>query len=77
MIKKKYIFKNFLQGIILKKAPGNTIFDFGQMVSLPFENGWDQEKISKLNQKKDKIPKLIQVFEFLQKLINENTFTGL
>lgn len=67
MIKKNIFLKICCKGIILKKAPGNTIFDFGQIVSLPFENGWDQEKILKLNQKKDKIPKLIQVFAKINK----------
>ena len=52
---------------MLKKASGNAIFDFGQIINLPFNDGWEQEKIVKFNQKKEKIPKLIQVIE--EKLI--------
>lgn len=30
-------------GILLKKAPGHDFFDFGQYISLPFFNGWDDK----------------------------------
>ena len=47
--------------MLLKKAPGNTIYEFGQLISLPFNEGWDEEKLVKMNQKREKIPKLLQV----------------
>jgi len=48
---------------LLKKSSGNAVYDFGQIINLPFIDGWDQEKIMKFNQKKEKIPKLIQVIK--------------
>lgn len=33
-------------GILLKKAPGQDFFDFGQYISLPFFEGWNDDTIN-------------------------------
>ena len=42
-------------GIILKKASGVNILDYGQTIEIPFKSNWDLEKAEKLNQKKEKM----------------------
>ena len=48
-------------GVVIKKALGNSLYDYGHLITLPFQDGWAPEKIAKLSQKKEKIPKLLQV----------------
>ena len=32
-------------GVLVKKAPGNVLYDFGQFIPLPFMNGWEKSKV--------------------------------
>lgn len=36
------------KGILLRKAPGSAIFDFGQTIELPYEKGWSQNIVQLL-----------------------------
>ena len=33
-------------GVLVKKAPALEIFDFGQLISLPFTEGWTEDKVA-------------------------------
>jgi len=35
-------------GVLVKKAPGNVLYDFGQFIPLPFMNGWEKSKVDYL-----------------------------
>ncbi|KAL4471398.1 hypothetical protein ABPG74_008291 [Tetrahymena malaccensis] len=53
------------QGILLRKAPGRDLFDYGQMIALPFESGWTQEVIQSLQLPTQVNSQIIQEYDTL------------
>ncbi|KAL4511622.1 hypothetical protein ABPG72_012467 [Tetrahymena utriculariae] len=53
------------QGILLRKAPGRDLFDYGQMIALPFESGWTQEVIQSLQLPTQVSNQIIQEYDTL------------
>ena len=51
------------RGIIVRKAPGNALFDFGCVVKIPFSGGWEGNEIAAYSKQPASVALMLQEYD--------------